>query len=343
MDAAIITSPENRQYISGFHIHEGMILVTRKEVYYLVDFRYYEAAEKKSQTCKVVLFDSLAESISDILKSQNIRGVSVEKSSLTVQCKEYLENIITSAGSNLVCDGTIDIILRDMRMVKSEKEIAKIKASQELTESAFKNVLKNLKTGQTEKDIALDLEFYMRKNGAESVAFDLIVVSGMNTSLPHGEPGNKQIENGDLITIDIGAKLDGYNSDMTRTISIGSIGDRQKEIYNIVLKSQIAGIEAIRPGAICSEVDGIVRDIITDAGYGEQFKHSTGHGVGLQIHESPNLSPNSLIALKPGMIVTVEPGIYLKNEFGVRIEDMILVKEKGYENLTNIPKDILII
>ena len=183
----------------------------------------------------------------------------------------------------------------------------------------------------------------MKKLGAERVAFDLIVVSGKNSSLPHGVPSNKPIEKGDFVTIDMGAVYEGYRSDMTRTVAVSNVSDEQKHIYNIVLDAQMKAIEYIKPGIICSEIDKIARDIIYSSGYEGYFGHSTGHSIGIEEHENPSFSRSCRSILEPGMIMTVEPGIYLPNKFGVRIEDMILVNESGYENLTTIDKQLIVL
>jgi Xaa-Pro aminopeptidase len=341
-DAAIITSPENRYYLSGFNSHMGYIFAARGNIYNLVDFRYYEAAAKNANVCEVILMDNLENTLQNLIRKHNIKGVLIEKE-LKVSQKERLEEIFSSLNVKSLCDGKLDSILQNMRAIKSYDEIERIKSSQKLTEDAFKHVLNNISAGMTEKQIALDLEFFMKRNGAKSVAFDLIVVSGENTSLPHGEPGDKKIQSGELLTMDIGANLDGYNSDMTRTVAVRSVSDKQRRVYEIVLQAQLEGIKSIKAGIKAGDADDAARSVIAKEGYGACFGHSTGHGVGLCIHENPRLAQGNQTVLESGMVITVEPGIYLKGEFGVRIEDMVLVTESGCENLTNITKDLLII
>jgi Xaa-Pro aminopeptidase len=341
-DAAIITSAENRYYLSGFNSHVGNIFATCDNIYNLVDFRYYEAAAKETKVCEVVLTDSLEITLQNLIRKHNIKGVLIEKE-LKVSQKERLEAIFSSLDIKSLCDGRLDGLLQNMRAIKSNDEIERIKSSQKLTEEAFKHVLNKISAGMTEKEIAIDLEFFMKKNGAKSVAFDLIVVSGENTSLPHGEPSDKKIQNGELLTIDIGANLDGYNSDMTRTVALGSVSDKQRRIYEIVLQAQLEGIKSIKAGIKAGDVDDVVRSVIAKEGYGACFGHSTGHGVGICIHENPRLAQGNQTVLEPGMVITVEPGIYLNGEFGVRIEDMVLVTENGCKNLTSIDKDLLVI
>lgn len=343
VDAAVISSAVNRAYFSGFRSSEGTVFITRDAAYLLVDFRYYEAAKATVKCCEVVLFSSLFDTLSSLIRKHNVNGILLENSKLTLAGAENFEKIFSRSGSAAIKDKTLDKIIEHMRMIKSDYEIEKIRASQEVTEAAFNYILPKISEGVTEKDLALDIEFFMRKQGAESVAFDLIVVSGKNSSLPHGVPSDKRVQRGDFITMDTGAVLDGYHSDMTRTVALGSVTEEQREIYNLVLRAQINGISSIRPGKISADIDKVVRDTISEMGYGKYFGHGTGHGVGLEIHESPSCSINSKTTLRPGMVITVEPGIYLPNKFGVRIEDMIAVTQNGCTNLTNVKKDLLII
>ncbi|MEE1161358.1 MAG: M24 family metallopeptidase, partial [Acutalibacteraceae bacterium] len=204
-------------------------------------------------------------------------------------------------------------------------------------------ILGNIGVGRTEREIMLDMEFYMRRLGSEGVAFDFIVVSGKNSSMPHGVPTDKKIEKGDFITMDFGAVCGGYRSDMTRTVAVGEVGDKQKEVYEIVLKAQKETIDFIKSGVVCKEVDRVARDIIANAGYGDCFGHGLGHSVGIEIHENPACNTVCETVMEKGMIMTVEPGIYIENEFGVRIEDMVVVTENGCENLTASKKELIVL
>ena len=208
---------------------------------------------------------------------------------------------------------------------------------------SFGDIIGNIKEGMTEKDIALDLEFIMRKSGAESVSFDLIALAGENTSMPHGVPSQRRIKRGDLLLFDIGATVDGYHSDMTRTYAFGFAGDKVKRVYDTVLHAQLAALAAVHSGAKCSDIDRAAREYIDNAGYQGLFGHSTGHGVGLEIHESPSVSPNNDFVLQSGMVITVEPGIYIPGEFGIRIEDMVVVTNDGYINFASLPKELTVI
>lgn len=343
VDAALIYSTENRFYMSGFKSSDGLIMITRQNAYFLVDFRYYESAYKSVDSFEIILTNNFKNTIADIIKKENLRGILLESEKMTLALAKRFEIIFDVCGAKAVKSSTLDDILFSMRMFKDKTEIENIKVAQEIAEAAFSYALPRIKIGIKEKDIALDLEFFMRKNGASKSAFDIIVVSGKNSSLPHGEPGSKPIEKGDFITIDMGAVYNGYSSDMTRTIAVGAVNDRQKEIYNTVLKAQTSALAQLKPGAKCSDIDKVARDIIYNAGFKGCFGHSLGHGVGIKVHEKPNLSPNSKDVLEAGMVVTIEPGIYIENEFGVRIEDMVLIDDSGYKNFTNVKKDLIII
>lgn len=230
-----------------------------------------------------------------------------------------------------------------MRENKIERKISSIKKAQEITDAAFEYILPKVKVGVQEIEIADTIEKFMMEHGSEKLAFDLIVVSGVRGALPHGEPSDKKIEHGDFVTIDMGAVVDGYHSDMTRTLAVGAVSDRQKSIYDIVLEAQEAAIKKLKNGARAYDIDKYARDIIDSYGYGEYFVHGTGHGVGLEIHEKPHLNKKSNEILKAGMIVTVEPGIYIPAELGVRIEDMLLVTDEGCINLTKSNKKLQVV
>ena len=234
-------------------------------------------------------------------------------------------------------------MISDLRMVKSEEEKEKIIKAQRIAEKAFEHILSFIKPGVSEKDISLELDFFMLRNGAEALSFETIAVSGKNSSMPHGVPGEKKIEKGDFITMDFGAVVDGYHSDMTRTVAVGSVSEKQRSIYNIVLRAKNACLAGLKEGITGKEADAIARDIIAAEGYGKYFGHGTGHGVGVEIHEKPSLSPRNEKPLKRGEIVTVEPGIYLPGEFGVRIEDMAFITSDGCENLTKAPETLIIL
>ena len=220
-------------------------------------------------------------------------------------------------------------------------EYTKILFSTSIAEKGFAHMLDFIKVGRTEKEIQLELDYYMLKNGAEALSFDTIALSGSNTSLPHGVPSDKKVESGEFVLMDFGATYDGWHSDMTRTVCVGKPSDKMKSVYETVLNAQLSALDAVKAGMSGKELDKIARDIITDAGYGDNFGHSLGHGVGVEIHESPYASPSREDILPENSIVTVEPGIYLEGKFGVRIEDFVVVTENGCINMTKAPKELI--
>ena len=231
--------------------------------------------------------------------------------------------------------------LNRLRIIKNEAELKALRQAEHVGDLAFEEILKIIRPGMTELQVAAELEYSMKKNGAVRTSFETIVASGINSAMPHAIPSEKKIESGDFVTMDFGCMIDGYCSDMTRTIVVGKADEKQKEIYNIVLQAQLAALDAVKAGMKGSEVDKVARDIIYSAGYQECFGHGLGHSVGLFIHEDPRLSPKCHEVLEENMIQTVEPGIYVPGFGGVRIEDMIIVKKDGHENLTHSPKELL--
>ncbi|MDO5123734.1 MAG: aminopeptidase P family protein [Eubacteriales bacterium] len=339
-EAALVTGDISITYLTGFPHSEGYVLVTKKNCSLLVDFRYIEAAENTVTHMSVVSFTNPFDKINEILVNDGVENLIIETDAVTLSTYEdYKKNI----KANVVCDDKLSKLISELRIVKSSIEVEKLKTAQKIAEEAYLEVLNFIKVGVTEKEIAARLEYLMKLKGAEKVAFDLITVTGKKTSLPHGVPSDNKVQSGDFITFDIGAVYDSYHSDMTRTVAIGSICDKQREIYDIVLKAHYTGLEAVRAGVSGFDVDKASRDVIREAGYGECFGHSTGHGVGLEIHEAPYASMKSKDILKAGMTLTVEPGIYLPGQFGVRIEDTVLVTENGYETFASMPKELIIL
>lgn len=340
-DAVLITSNPNRLYFTGFSSSAGDLLITKEKAFFFIDFRYFEKAKSTIDSCEVFLISKLFSQLNDLILKEKIENIYLETSFVTVEFYETLVSGLKNA--NVSNSNIIDKEILSLRAVKQTEEVACIKKAQDITDRAFAYILDKIKVGVTEKELALELEFFMRKNGSEGVSFDFIVVSGKNTSLPHGVPTDKKIEYGDFVTMDFGAVVGGYRSDMTRTVVVGSASEKQKEIYNIVLSAQKAALEKIKAGEVCREIDAVSRNIITKAGYGECFGHGLGHSVGLEIHESPAFNTRDNTVLKSGMVITVEPGIYIENEFGVRIEDMVKVTENGVENLTNSNKELIVV
>lgn len=339
--AALIATAHNRLYLTGMETSDGYVLITPRYARFLTDFRYIEAARQQVTVMESMLCSRLSEAVTPLLKEQNITRLWVEASGITLQQLSALQKAFPD--HEVTGETGLDDAVNALRAVKTPEQMAHIRAAQALTDDGFSYILPRITAGRTEKEVALDLEFYMRRQGADSVSFDFIVVAGENSSKPHGVPGSRPIVRGDFVTMDFGATVCGWHSDMTRTVAVGHVNEEQARIYDTVLKAQTDTLAAITAGMPCAEADGIARGVIAAAGYGEQFGHSTGHGVGVQIHEGPNLSPRSAEILSPGHVVTVEPGIYLPGKYGVRIEDMVWIRENGCENLTKSPKNLLIL
>lgn len=340
-EAVIVSSPENRRYFTGFPSSDGYLVITKNDAVFFTDSRYIEAAQKSIKNCRCLLLKSVSEEIKNYLTESGIKTLYGEKARLTVADAEMLKDIFSPIE---FCPAEIlESAIDGARIIKTCGEVEKIKKAQAIAEKAFEHILNFIKVGVTEKQVALELDFYMLSHGAEALSFETIAVTGAKTSMPHGVPDETVIQNGDFVTMDFGAVYDGYHSDMTRTVAVGFASDEQKEIYNTVLRAQKATLGVLKAGVDCKDADKVARDIISDAGYGDCFGHGTGHGVGIEIHEKPNLSPKSTAILEEGNIVTVEPGIYIPDKFGVRIEDMALITENGCENLTSSPKELIIL
>lgn len=337
IDAVYVISPENFFYMSGYNNPDGHMLITMNASYAFSDFRYIEAARAESFDCVNVVL-STESTMYDVIKKEGIRKLGIEDTRLTVAEFDSLITSLEDTNCEIVKLGSY---FNNLRSVKDEYEIASITAAQRIAEGAFHHLLSVINYDMTEIEVAAELEYYMKKHGSEKPAFDTIAVSGKSSSMPHGVPANRKLERG-FLTLDYGAVINGYCSDMTRTIVIGKADEDMKRLYNTVLKAQCAAIDAITEGADAGEMDKIARDIINGAGYEGKFGHSLGHGVGLLIHELPNQSFKTFgTKLVPGNIVTVEPGIYIEGLYGCRIEDMVAVTAGGKMNLTNCPKELI--
>lgn len=339
--SALIISPENRKYFTRFGSSDGFLLVSPDRSVFITDGRYIEAAEKQISNCEVRLLGKAYPQIAEILGEMGCKHLLVESTRMTVATYNALKGVLKN--TSISTDTTLDSLINTLRSVKTDFEAESIQKAQRIAEDAFGHILKFIKIGVSEKEIALQLDFYMLNHGGEALSFETIAVSGKNSSMPHGVPSDKRIEKGDFITMDFGTVINGYHSDMTRTVAVGFATDEMRNVYNTVLKAQQNCLDNIKSGISCKDGDRFAREIIKNSGYGQYFTHSTGHGVGVEIHEFPNLSPASQSTLQPGNIVTVEPGIYIPDKFGVRIEDMALITEKGCTNLTKAPKELIIL
>jgi Xaa-Pro aminopeptidase len=336
LDGMIVTQPENRRYLSGFTGSAGTLFITQAEAILITDFRYLEQSAKEAPKFEVLeaLPDVLAGELSKLATKMGAKRVGFESHHLTFA--EHGDWTAPPADYQLV---PIKELVEDMRAVKDEEELARIREAVALGDAALAHLKGAIAPGMTEKEAAWELETYMRTHGAHGVAFEVIVASGPNGAMPHAKTSDDTLQIGQPIVIDLGARVDGYHSDLTRTLCLGEPDDRFQEIYDLVLKAQLAAEQGIRPGMPARQADALARDIINEAGYVEYFGHGLGHGVGLAVQEKPKAGRLSWDILYPGMTLTVEPGIYIPGWGGVRIEDLVVIGEEGVEVLSQADKD----
>lgn len=338
IDGLLITSPYNRRYVAGFTGSSGVVLISADKAQFITDFRYIEQATKQCQGFEIVKHNGIIpDEVAEQVKKLGITKLGFEANDLTFSSFKAYEKAVNV---ELV---PISGLIEKLRLIKTEQEIKILKEAADIADAAFKHILDFIRPGKTELEVANELEFFMRKAGATSSSFDTIVASGLRSALPHGVASDKVIEKGDMVTLDYGAYYKGYVSDTTRTVAVGEPDAKLKEIYNIVLEAQLIGMEGFKPGITGKQADALTRDYITEKGYGEYFGHSTGHGIGLEVHEGPALSSRSDIILEPGMIVTCEPGIYIPGLGGVRIEDDTMITPNGNEAFTHSTKELIIL
>ncbi len=340
-EAFWIQSPAKRFYFTGFRSSAGVVLISRMKSMFFVDFRYYENAAKTVKSCEVTLSKQLYEEVAAYCKEQGITTLYLETDTVSIAQKNRISAALD--GVFISEDDWMEKFTEELRAIKTPQELSYIQQAQRMTDETFSYILPRIQAGRTEREIMLEMEFFIRGLGSDGVSFDFIVVSGKNSSLPHGEPTDKKIQAGDFITMDFGAVYNGYRSDMTRTVAIGKVSEEQRLVYNTVLEAQRKALAAIRPNIPCNEIDRIARDHIENTGFEGCFGHGLGHSVGIEIHESPTFSPLCETPLQSGMVLTVEPGIYLNNKFGVRIEDIVYVTEDGCLNLTKSKKELIIL
>ena len=338
LDALLISQPENRRYLAGFTGSAGWLLVTAARAVLATDFRYYEQVGREAPDWELArITDNFQKLLPDLLVSAGVRRLGFEGQHVTVdQLATWTQ--ATSGVEWVPLKDTVESI----RMVKDETEIEAMRRSAALTDEALAYALEATRPGMTELQVAWLVESYMRTHGASKVAFDLIVAAGPNGALPHAHPGERTIQAGDPIVFDLGCVVDGYCSDLTRTVCLGEPSDKYLAVFDTVLQAQQAAEAAIRPGMTGVQTDAVARDLITAAGYGDKFGHGLGHGVGLAVHEKPGAGRLSIDTLQTGMSLTVEPGIYLPGEFGVRIEDLTIIRDGGVEILSHAPKQAVV-
>ena len=341
LDAILLTDEKNQRYATGFAFTDGAVVVGREKAWLLTDSRYIEAAEKiAGGCCAVQMFDrehSLSGLISAALKESGAEKLAAEDEKLSHARWAAFEKLL---GRTLLPAGGL---MMSLRASKNASEIESMIRAQRISEKALEKVLHIIKPGMTEKEVMAELVYYMLKLGSEGNSFDPIVVTGKNTSMPHGVPGDTVIRDGDFITMDFGSLSDGYCSDMTRTVAVGHATEEMKTVYYTVLEAQLAGIAAARSGIPGKLIDQAARDVIEKAGYGEYFGHGFGHSLGLDIHEPPMAGPRGEAPMAENDLCSAEPGIYIPGKFGVRIEDVMIIRKEGAEVITRAPKSELIV
>lgn len=334
----LVTSPYNLRYLTNFTGTTGLAMITLDKAFFVTDFRYTEQAAEQATGFTIVkntghIFDEVA----DLAERLQLDNLAFEETQVSFADYSLLEEI-------LPCELVpVMGLIEELREVKDEKEVAIIEKACAIADQGFAFVLEMIKPGMTEIEVANQLDFFMRSKGASGVSFETIVASGLRSAMPHGVASHKVIEKGELITLDFGCYYEGYVSDMTRTFAIGSIQPKLKEIYDIVLEAQLKVLAEAKPGLTGIQLDAIARDHIASYGYGDAFGHSTGHGIGLEIHEGPNVSFRADKQFVPGNVITDEPGIYLPGIGGVRIEDDLLITAEGNRVLTHAPKELIIL
>lgn len=337
LEAVLITGEVNRRYVTGFTGSSGYVLVTLQDAWLLTDFRYLIQAADQAQGFQIVDHGaSVTGALHSLLSGANIKRLGFEEELMSFATYRSYERELKPV--ELV---PVSGLVEELRMFKDSGELKLMKEAADLADQTFMHMLDVLKPGISEWDAALELEIFMRKNGATGPSFETIMASGERSALPHGRASERIMQSGDLVTMDFGALMNDYCSDITRTVAIGTPSEKLREIYDITLEAQLRAVEGIRPGMTGREADALARDVIASYGYGEYFGHSTGHGLGMEVHEAPRLSKASDTVLQPGMVVTVEPGIYLPGIGGVRIEDDIVITETGNRRLTESTKDFI--
>ncbi|MFG0258134.1 MAG: M24 family metallopeptidase [Phycisphaerales bacterium JB043] len=333
--ALLVTNPADIRYLTGFHGEASVLLVQDDALTIISDFRFQEELEKLPVRASVVIRKgAMPEALEEVLRGLDCDAIGIQSEHMRVSTKQDLCGRI---GAKRLRD--TDGLLSRLRVIKDDLEIRAIRKAIRIQQEAFEAVLDELKVGMREREVCASLEWHMKTLGSEDVSFPVIVAAGANGSLPHAVPGTKRLLKGKPLLVDWGATVDGYRSDMTRTLSLGSWPRKLERVYGIVLEAQMEAIRGIRAGVRCDEIDAIARGIISDAGFGPQFGHGLGHGIGLDIHEAPRVASTSEDVLEEGMVVTIEPGVYLPGVGGVRIEDDVLVTASGHRVLSSMAKD----
>jgi Xaa-Pro aminopeptidase len=339
LDGILFISLENIRYLCGFTGSDGAFVITQKESFFLTDSRYWTQADQEVEGSQIIHYKKKMEGIASLLLDLKLNHIGFESSSLTFSSHQFLLERLSN-GAKLI---PLEEELKNLRAVKDAQELTLLRRAIDISSNAFSHVMGILREGVLEREAALDMEFFMKRNGADALGFDIIIASGKRSALPHGRASGKRIEKGDFILIDFGSGFQGYHSDQTRTVVCGKPSLEQQKIYQVVQEAHDKAIERVRPGIPIAEVDAAARDHIRHQGYGEYFGHGTGHGIGLAVHEDPVVNSENKGLVQEGMVFTIEPGIYIPDWGGVRIEDMIRVTSHGAEVLTYLPRELKII
>lgn len=339
LESAVITSVENRRYFADFAGSSGALVITPSTAILLTDFRYIEEAKALSDYYEVTQHKGgeLLPSVTETLKKLNISSAGLEDS-FPIGDMKVLKRDFAQCHFSL-----IEQTIMAIRLIKDESEIENIRKGVQLCDLAFDHITRFIKPGMREKEIGLELEYVMKKNGADGIKENHVIASGERSSLPHGQATNRIVSQGEFVKMDFGAKVNGYYTDFTRTVVLGEPTEKQKKVYDIVHHAQEATLQKMGPHKVCNELDEIGRSIIRNEGYGDHFGHSLGHSLGLHIHEKPAMRSTDDTVLQPGMVLTVEPGIYISGWGGVRIEDLVVIREDGIENLTKAVKELQVL
>jgi Xaa-Pro aminopeptidase len=339
LNGILWTSLENIRYLCGFAGSDGVFVLTPQESFFLTDSRYWTQAEEEVKGSQIIHYRKKLDGVASHLLELNLKNIGFESPALPFSFHQSLLGRLANEARLIPLEEEI----KSLRTIKDEHELASIHLAIELSSKSFEHILERMKEGVMEKEIALEMELFMRRNGSESIGFDIIIASGKRSALPHGKASLKRIEKGDLILIDFGSRAGGYHSDQTCTVVCGNPSSKQKKVYQVVKEAHDKAIEAIRPGIPIHEVDGAARDHIRKYGYDEYFGHGTGHGIGLAVHEEPVINKENHGLIQEGMVFTIEPGIYIPDWGGIRIEDMVRVTSQGREVLTHLPQELRVI
>lgn len=339
LDAILFSSLENIRYLCGFTGSDGAMVVTSKDSFFLTDSRYWTQAEEEVKGSQIVHYRKKLDRLASLLVDSKLKNIGFESTSLAFSSHQ----VLLEKSANGVRLIPLEREIKNLRAVKDPQELNLIRRAMDIASRSFLHLLSRMKEGTVEREMALEMEFFMKREGAEVIGFDIIIASGKRSALPHGKASQKRIEKGDLVLIDYGSRFQGYHSDETCMVVCGDPSAEQKKIYQIVKEAHDKAIGLIRPGVSFQEVDRAARDHIRECGYGDYFGHGLGHGVGLAVHEEPTVNSENGELLQEGMVFTVEPGIYIPDRGGVRLEDMVLVTSKGAEVLTYLPKELRVI